>query len=93
MKYKIFLLIIIGLIVIRCSASLYIPENKEPAIQEQLLKGRKLYVEHCSSCHNLYFPKQFSKEHWLNALDEMQKKANISNEEKKNIILYLTSQP
>ena len=94
MKIKIIILLIsMYFLILACSISLYMPENTNNETQKQLLYGRKMYVEHCSSCHNLFFPKQFSKEQWTKAIDEMQLKANISNDEKNSILLYLISEP
>jgi mono/diheme cytochrome c family protein len=86
-------LMLIGCLIWSCSQSLYMPASTDANKQQQLLAGRKLYVNHCSNCHNLYLPKQFDASGWTKQLDEMQEKAKITTEEKQLIFEYLTSQP
>jgi len=91
---KIVLLIIFCcLIIIGCGVSLYIPASNDKVEQQRLLSGRELYVEHCSSCHDLYFPKQFSKQQWVTKLEIMSVKAKINDNDKQLIFNYLISQP
>jgi mono/diheme cytochrome c family protein len=75
-----------------CGRILYIPESTNPEKQKRLLTGRQLYVDHCSSCHNLHLPREYGDEGWKKQLDEMQVKAKITNEEKNLIFNYLTFQ-
>lgn len=93
MKRDIITILFFGIIIYGCSQSLYIPSAPLAEEQEHLLAGRKLYVDHCSGCHNLHFPKEFTEEQWVSNLDEMQGKAKISDEEKRLILQYLISQP
>ena len=76
-----------------CTPSLYLPANTDPMRQNTLLEGRQLYVQHCSSCHNLFLPKQFSTAQWSENLDEMQERAHLSEAQKACIMDYLNSQP
>jgi mono/diheme cytochrome c family protein len=92
MKKKIIVLFIFACILYSCSPTLTLPASTDPVQQQQLLAGRRLYADHCSSCHNLHFPKEFDAETWGKNLDEMQLKAKITDEEKKLIYDYLTSQ-
>jgi hypothetical protein len=85
--------VFLGCIFFSCSQQLYVPVSADAIQQEQLLSGRKLYVDHCGSCHNLHLPKEYNGEGWKKQLDEMQVKAKITDEEKKLILRYLTSQP
>jgi len=93
MKAKIVLAFIFVTALISCSRTLYMPASPDAAKQEQLLAGRKLYVDHCSSCHNLHLPNEYKAEGWKKQLDEMQVKAKISDAEKQLIFEYLTSTP
>jgi hypothetical protein len=81
--------IIVSFIIIGCSPMLYIPKSTDAKEQQQLLTGRKLYVKHCSGCHNLYLPKQFTVEVWKDNLDTMQTRAKINSEEKELILRFL----
>ena len=56
------------------------------------MQGRKLYVNHCGGCHNLYLPKEYNADQWKKNIDEMQEKAKISDKEKQLIYQYLTFQ-
>lgn len=58
----------------------------------ELVAGRITYINACAECHRLYKPDRHSAEKWTMYLDEMQEKAEISDVEKKQIYLYLTSE-
>ncbi len=92
MKKKIIYTIFFGCILYGCRPTLYLPVSADAIKQRQLLHGRTLYVNHCSSCHNLHFPKEFDVARWEYQLDEMQVRAKISDGEKQLIYEYLTSQ-
>lgn len=87
------IIIIISFIILSCVVQLYLPVSSDPIIQQQLLKGRQLYVSHCGSCHNLHLPNEYNANGWSKQLNEMQVKAKITDEEKRLIYTYLTSQP
>jgi mono/diheme cytochrome c family protein len=77
-----------------CTPALYVPSEKTlPAGTdvEKLKEGRFLYVEHCGSCHRLHLPDEYSVQSWKTKLDEMQKKAKISDGERNLIFDYLTT--
>ncbi len=93
MKNKIIVAIILPFILYGCGPTLFMPVSTDVIKQQQLLLGRKLYADHCSGCHNLYFPEELDTKEWEDQLDEMQVRAKITDEEKKLIYEYLTSQP
>lgn len=94
MKKKIITSIIIAVgILCSCRPTLYLPLSTNATEQQELLTGRKIYVDHCGSCHNLHLPKEYSTEGWNTQLNKMQIKAKITDEEKQCILKYLTSQP
>jgi hypothetical protein len=68
-----------------CNAALYLPgsadADRSGVPTDSLLMGRKLYVNHCGACHNLYLPEQFSQKHWMHEIPEMQQKAKITKDE------------
>lgn len=92
-KIKIGFTLLIGCIIYGCTTTLYMPASNDAVIQKQLLSGRKLYVNHCGSCHNLHLPKEYNAATWKIQLDEMQQKAKINDDEKQLIYQYLTSTP
>jgi len=93
MKKVIIGILSLACIIHGCSPTLFIPASTDAMMQQQLLSGRKLYVEHCGGCHNLHFPKEYDATGWKKHLEEMQPKAKITDEEKQLIFQYLTSQP
>jgi len=72
---------------------LFIPSVSDPELQERLSTGRKLYVSHCSGCHNLHLPQEYDASIWKETLDEMQVNSAITDEEKRLIYEYLISPP
>lgn len=92
MKLKIIISVILLSIVYGCGRTLYMPASSDNVKQEQLLAGRKLYIDHCGGCHNLHFPNELDAADWNRVLETMQVKAKISNEEKQQILQYLTSE-
>jgi mono/diheme cytochrome c family protein len=92
MNKKIMTGLCLGLLVYACSQTLYVPTD-DMSQYEQLTAGRKLYVDHCSGCHNLHFPHEFTADQWKTQLEEMQVKAKISDDQKELIFQYLISQP
>ncbi len=77
-------------ILLSCTSKLYIPkEDANDGNITALKEGRTLYVNNCSSCHQLYMPNQFNKTDWAYNLNEMQARANITNEQKDLIYSYL----
>ncbi len=85
-RYLFYLLLFI---IIACAPSLYEPHLEDPVVQAKLLAGRKLYIEKCSGCHNLFLPEQFREDQWERNLEEMQQRAMIDDEQKKSIQDYL----
>jgi mono/diheme cytochrome c family protein len=76
-----------------CKPLLYIPASSDNTEQEILLSGRKIYVEHCSSCHNLHLPNEYTADGWKKELDKMGERAAISEKQKLLIHKYLTYKP
>ena len=93
MKKIIIFSLVLGCIIYSCSPTLYKPVTTDTVKQKQLNTGRTIYVDHCSSCHNLHLPKEFNAEGWKKHLDTMQVKAKISDSEKQLILEYLTFKP
>ena len=94
MKTKIIIIVIlVFLILIGCIPQLYMPSSADPTIQNQLVEGRKSYIQRCNHCHNLYRPDQFTAEQWKKNLDKMQPRAKITDDQKQIIFNYLIYQP
>jgi hypothetical protein len=72
---------------------LYVPavadQDRSGIMLDSLAEGRKLYVNHCGSCHNLHLPQQYTSSEWEKNVAEMQVKAGISDNQKANILGYL----
>lgn len=76
MKY---LLGLIFVVIVGCSAS-----------QHFTSKGEELYYEKCSGCHRPYTKSELSAENWKMKIDEMSKKAKLTEDEKKIVLSYLS---
>jgi cytochrome c2 len=59
---------------------------------ETLIAGRTIYMERCGECHNLYKPSRYTAEEWPKYVNKMQGKAKITDDQKMNIIAYLTAE-
>jgi hypothetical protein len=92
MSKKFIAALLLGVFVYACSQTLYVP-TPDMSGYDHLIQGRKLYVNHCSGCHNLHFPQEFTAEQWIAQLEEMQVKAKITEGEKDLIYKYLVSHP
>jgi hypothetical protein len=76
-----------------CTSELYVPTATDatPTVTfEELQKGRRKYVEKCSSCHALYLPEKYSSAQWRSILDDMEDEAKMNPDEKDLIVKYLT---
>ena len=91
-KIAIILLLISGL-VYHCKVALYMPvaidAEKSGTTIDTLMLGRNLYIDHCSSCHNLHLPHKFTAIRWRENVNKMQVKAKIDDEQKAIILKYL----
>ena len=76
-----------------CVESLHVPNENDAALYntslDTLKMGRGLYINKCSSCHNLFLPASHSKNDWLIILDKMQAHALIDGSQKELIYKYL----
>jgi mono/diheme cytochrome c family protein len=79
------------LILLSCASRLYVPKEAANSNNDvaDLKEGRTLYVNNCANCHQLYMPNQFNKTDWAYNLNQMQARANITNEQKELIYSYL----
>jgi cytochrome c5 len=86
--------LLLGLIVLVVSCktqSTSTVQNKEVVLSETLGKGRDLYANSCSNCHELFLPKKYTASEWNKNLNWMQERAKISDAEKQLIYDYLVS--
>ncbi len=78
-----------------CSPALYIPSMADATrtgiSADSLLIGRKLYVNHCGSCHNLHLPEQYTRTHWEEEIYFMKCKAKLTENEAKLITQFVTA--
>ncbi len=92
--YKKYFLLAPLFLLFSCATELYQPltgTKKVPV--EDLKKGRTLYVNKCAACHHLRLPNKYNEKEWVINLNEMQKKAKISDNEKQLIYDYLINAP
>ena len=85
--------LLLCVLILACNQSLYIPATDTVAdvtIIADLTMGRKLYINRCGSCHNLYTPQSFTSEKWREEMVEMKKEAKIDDQEAELILKYLS---
>ncbi len=93
-KMKKTAIIVFAVVLQSCSSQLYIPVSNAGEIAiENLQKGRRLYVDNCASCHQLFLPQKYDNSKWQKNLDEMQIRSKITDEQKKLIYEYLVNAP
>jgi mono/diheme cytochrome c family protein len=96
MKTKLIAIASVFTLTLACSPKIQLPsEDKLPPPPEipmspELVEGKTLFLSNCSKCHDLYSPKDFNAEQWKPIMLSMQKKAEISDEEREKIYAYLT---
>jgi cytochrome c5 len=55
-------------------------QSKLPGLTyEDAMQGYKLYTTHCSNCHRLHNPKEYTAEKWNKILPEMFEKSKLSD--------------
>jgi hypothetical protein len=76
-----------------CITVLYVPTENDATNHNvslnTLKKGRELYMNKCSSCHNLYLPTKYTNQKWLLIIGKMQKRAKIDSSQKDLIMKYI----
>ncbi len=81
-------------LLLSCASQLYVPTESINSVSvENLKEGRKLYVNNCASCHQLYEPNKCDATKWKHNLDEMQARAKITDNQKKLVYDYLVNAP
>jgi mono/diheme cytochrome c family protein len=78
-----------------CSPALYIPSAADASrtgiSTDSLMIGRKLYVNHCGSCHNLHLPEQYTRTHWEDEIYFMKRKAKLTENEARLITQFVSA--
>ncbi|MEM1083567.1 MAG: cytochrome c [Verrucomicrobiota bacterium] len=59
--------------------------------QEQLVRGRALYMENCNRCHDRVLPGKIDPEYWRGILPHMAENADLSDSERDDVLIYLTA--
>jgi mono/diheme cytochrome c family protein len=84
--------VVCGLL-LACAPALYVPDasvaERTGFGLDDLQQGRRLYVDHCGSCHQLHLPREYSLEKWRTELDSMQSRAKLSDSQKEQIYRFI----
>jgi hypothetical protein len=76
-----------------CQSALFMPslwDAEQTHIPfDSLMRGRNLYIDNCSNCHNLYRPQEYTQDEWLDVFPKMKRKAKISSHQAELIQDYL----
>lgn len=51
--------------------------------------GKETYVAKCQRCHSLKNPANYTTDQWVPILNNMAAKANLSDDEKANVMAYV----
>ena len=103
MKLKITLLAILSVLIYSCASKSSIPtevaKKEEPkavvfatVLNPELMEGKTLYENNCNKCHELYDTKAFSAEKWKPIVEDMRKKADLSEADGMKIFNYVAMQ-
>ncbi|HOD09726.1 MAG TPA: cytochrome c [Flavobacterium sp.] len=103
MKLKITLLAILSVLIYSCASKSSIPtevaKKEEPkavvfatVLNPELMEGKTLYENNCNKCHELYDTKAFSAEKWKPIVEDMRKKAKLSETDGMKIFNYVAMQ-
>ena len=103
MKLKITLLAILSVLIYSCASKSSIPtevaKKEEPkavvfatVLNPELMEGKTLYENNCNKCHELYDTKAFSAENWKPIVEDMRKKAKLSETDGMKIFNYVAMQ-
>ena len=57
--------------------------------QEQLVRGRELYLANCQRCHERVLPGKIDPEYWRGIMPHMGKNANLSKSQETDVLVYL----
>lgn len=66
-------------------AQIWAPE----ATVADLERGRTLYADRCSSCHQLMAPSAYPQERWPGFVSEMRQQAALKPDQERHLVLYL----
>lgn len=65
-------------------------EVRWPGITRAALEeGRQKYIDRCGACHSLHLPSAFTESEWKEAVETMQVRAKVGDDEKEKILKYL----
>lgn len=96
MKSKVLSLAVVATVLFACSPKVAPPvSTPEPppappkTLAPELAEGKTLYENNCAKCHRLYDRREYNAQEWRPILADMQKKAEITDEQREKIYNYL----
>ncbi|MCZ8196519.1 MAG: cytochrome c [Flavobacterium sp.] len=94
MKTRISIISLIALLIFACSPktspTTSTSQTAKIVLTPDLIAAKMSYENNCAKCHELFKPKDYTAEQWKPILLSMQKKANITDQEREKIYAYLT---
>ncbi len=94
MKTRISIISLIALLIFACSPktspTTSTNQTAKIVLTPDLIAAKMSYENNCAKCHELFKPKDYTAEQWKPILLSMQKKANITDQEREKIYAYLT---
>lgn len=98
MKIKLLVTLAIITIISSCSSSKKVVAESKAVVEKKAdmqltaeqAEGKLLFESKCGRCHDLPKPNQYSKEKWLPIVNNMAKRAKMSEIDKDLVYNYLT---
>ena len=93
MKIKFLTVAVISVLIYSCSPKVAVPvaEVKNVALTPELAEGKVMYENNCANCHKLFPASKHTKEEWIPVLNNMAKKAKLTEEQKGLVYNYLVA--
>jgi hypothetical protein len=57
--------------------------------QEQLARGREMYLANCHRCHDRVLPETVDPEYWRGIMPHMARNAELSKSQQEDVLIYL----
>ncbi|MEP4077053.1 MAG: cytochrome c [Haloferula sp.] len=57
--------------------------------QDQLARGRELYMANCARCHERVLPGKMDPEYWRGVMPHMGENAELSKSQETDVLIYL----
>jgi hypothetical protein len=85
---KLFVISLLTIAVWSCSHKTT-PSQATATTSPAIDAGKSIYIAKCQRCHGLKDPADYTANQWVPILDNMAKKAALTDDEKANVLAYV----